>query len=108
MMSYLQAMTQHMTQQYGSKGFDQGVHNHLIYSDVLDDVVIHPFGHGFVLHLGIAPRESIKTDEEGRVLNAEGEVVRVVHQYDRHPDLHRMIRAQFASSTADGAFLPPW
>lgn len=98
MVPYLRAMTQQMTEQYGSKGYDQGVHNHLIYSDALDDVTVHPHGHGSVLHLGIAPRASIQTDAEGRVLNATGEIVSIVHQYDRHPDLNRRIRAQHTSS----------
>ena len=39
------------------------------------------------MHLGIAPRRAVSTDAYGRVLDANGAVCPIIHQYDRHPDL---------------------
>jgi hypothetical protein len=72
---------------YVGWGTDQGTLNYLVRTGQLAPVVVQPFGSGSAMHVGIAPRESIRTDPQGRVLNAEGEVCNIIHQYDRHPDL---------------------
>jgi hypothetical protein len=66
---------------------DQGVPNYFVRDGRLPEAEVVPYGSGPAMHVGIAPRESIRTDPQGRVLNAEGEVCNIIHQYDRHPDL---------------------
>jgi hypothetical protein len=73
-------------------GYDQGVVNHLAHSGRIPAARIHPFRGARVLHLGNAPVDSIRLDEGGRVVNPEGEVVALVHQYDRHPALLERVR----------------
>lgn len=73
-------------------GTDQGTLNHLVRTGGLSSVVVKPYGSGPAMHVGIAPRDTIRTDPQGRVLNAEGEVCNIIHQYDRHPDLVDTLR----------------
>jgi hypothetical protein len=68
-------------------GTDQGTLNFLVRTGRLPATAVSPYGHGPAMHVGIAHRDTIRTGERGRVLNREGEVCNIVHQYDRHPDL---------------------
>lgn len=79
-------------------GTDSGVPNYFIRTGRLDNVKVVPYGSGPAMHVGIAPRDTICTDDRGRVLNREGEVCNIIHQYDRHPDLVRTFPAQSAAS----------
>lgn len=78
---------------YVGWGTDQGTLNYLVRTGQLGAVDVHPYGSGPAMHVGIAPRETIRTDEEGRVLNRDGEVCSIIHQYDRHPELARSVRS---------------
>lgn len=64
---------------------DQGVHNHLLRRGRLGAVTIVQNGLGRVLTMGGMSR--IHRDGAGTVLNADGSVPAVLHQYDRHPAL---------------------
>lgn len=72
---------------YVGWGTDQGTLNYLVRTGQLSGATVFPYGAGPAMHVGIAPRDTIRTDPQGRVLNREGEVCNIVHQYDRHPDL---------------------
>jgi hypothetical protein len=39
--------------------------------------------------------------ENGRIVNADGTVSPVVHQYDRHPELMFLIRSRWSHETPD-------
>lgn len=70
---------------------DQGVHNRLLHSGRLRAKVI-PNEHGRVLTMG--GMSDIRRGPDGRILNADGTVPAVLHQYDRHPTLaHELLRA---------------
>ena len=86
LLAMIRAMNVEMVGTYIGWGTDQGVLNHLARMPH-DDVRIHPFGTGPAMHLGIAPRRAVSTDAYGRVLDANGAVCPIIHQYDRHPDL---------------------
>jgi len=83
----IRAMTSEIITNYAGWGTDQGVPNYLVRTGQLPGVEVVPHGAGPAMHVGIAPRDTIRTDERGRVLNREGEVCNIIHQYDRHPDL---------------------
>jgi hypothetical protein len=74
-----------MTRRRPLGSHDQGVHNHLLRRDRLGDPAIVPNGSGRVLTMG-ALTDVVRVDD-GRVLNADGTVPAVIHQYDRHPRL---------------------
>jgi hypothetical protein len=60
-------------------GYDQGIHNYLYYSGALRDVSAPPNGEG----LYWVAQEPHSFDEEGLIRSSLGQVVPVVHQYDR-------------------------
>jgi len=85
-LDYLSAMSQEITRHRCPLGsHDQGVHNHLLRRGLLGSVTIVQNGHGRVLTMGGMP--SIRRDTEGRVLNIDGTMPAVLHQYDRHTGL---------------------
>lgn len=79
---------------YVGWGTDQGTLNHLVRTGQLASAAVKPYGSGPAMHLGIAPRDTIRTDAQGRVLNREGEVCNILHQYDRHPELAKTLLEQ--------------
>jgi hypothetical protein len=87
MLAYLDEMSNEIAKKTGPVGFDQGVHNYLVRKDRLSDVCLHEFNEGPVVHIGISPREIVCTREDGAVVDRDGKLVPVVHQYDRHEDL---------------------
>jgi hypothetical protein len=48
--------------------------------------------------LTLSARDSYDLDENGIVLNADGSVPTIVHQFDRHPELERLIRLRLSAS----------
>lgn len=65
-------------------GMDQGVHNYLLYTQQLKNVRIFQNRLGPVFTLGKTVDLPTLFDEEGYVLNKDGTVAHVLHQYDRH------------------------
>ncbi len=77
----------------GTAGYDQAVHNLLLYEKTLGDVFWHD-NTGPILTLGY--KESLpELDEDGDVLNDAGVPAHVVHQYDRIPGLFRHVRERW-------------
>ena len=69
----------------GLGGFDQGVHNYLIYNKNFPEATITPNIEGEVATLGNAT--NIILNDEHQLVNKRHELIPVVHQYDRLPDL---------------------
>jgi len=63
---------------------DQGVHNYLLYNDLKKSSYVYEYDETPVLHLGLMPKDKLRVNDEGLVLNGSGVVVNVVHQYARH------------------------
>lgn len=85
-LSYLGAMVEEIMRHRGPLGsHDQGVHNHLLRRGLLPSTRIVENGHGRVLTMG-GMAEFVR-DAEGCVLNTDGTIPAVLHQYDRHSDL---------------------
>ncbi|MFM7777369.1 MAG: hypothetical protein ACKPB8_01190 [Alphaproteobacteria bacterium] len=66
-------------------GWDQAAHNFLAYTDHFADYTLNPSGEGLVQTLFYESRFCF--DRIGRLLNKDGGVCPVVHQYDRTMDL---------------------
>lgn len=95
---YLNVMKDHLRRHHEPNGFDQGLHNYLIYNDMVTDVAINAFGHGAVMHVGIADRESLILDNAKRIVDQQGNVVPTVHQYDRHPWLQEQLLSNLSAA----------
>jgi hypothetical protein len=84
-LGYLDAMAEEIKQHRRPLGsHDQGVHNHLLRRGLLSATIVEN-GHGRVLTMG--GMATFDRDAEGRVINADGTVPAVLHQYDRHTGL---------------------
>ncbi len=75
---------------------DQAVHNHLLRAGRLEPVTIVPNGWGRVLTM--AQMAHLERDVAGRILNVDGSVPAVLHQYDRHPRLANELLASLGGS----------
>ena len=74
-------------------GYDQGIHNHLLHTGKLFDARFSDNG-GPILTLAYAKDDPI-VDAGGVILNDRGERPVIVHQYDRKPALHKLVRARY-------------
>lgn len=83
-------------------GVDQGVHNYLVHSDVLGQALrakdagsVHTISNeeGWIIASSMMP--DIRRDRAGRMVNNKGEVVAVVHQYDRHSTMVNQLWGQY-------------
>ena len=91
MMHYLEVMNEHLMRlKSHPNGMDQGVHNYVLYKERLKGVRVFANGRGPVLTMGKTTDRPTPFDERGRVLNDDGTVPGVLHQYDRHIELGRL------------------
>ena len=77
------------------EGIDQAVHNYLICKGKLPDARLISNAEGPVITLAHVMPDKLRKDEQGQLLKNDGEVVNVVHQYDRHPDLKEHFLGRF-------------
>jgi hypothetical protein len=93
MRRYLQLMCEEMLglSRYaintGIGGTDQGIHNTLLWTGRLGDCTFLETLEGPVATLCGVPESQLQMNEDGRLLNRDGSVISVVHQYDRFPSL---------------------
>jgi hypothetical protein len=102
LLAYLRAMIGEIAWTAGSRGesafgADQGNHNHLLHRARLFPLAVMRNG-GPVMHLHHRKREQLAFSPQGLLLNADGRVVNVVHQWDRHPDAFADLLAEFRRS----------
>jgi hypothetical protein len=75
---------------------DQAAHNLLLHEGKLEPVNRLRNFEGPVLTAGTEPRYEL--NDEGKLVNRDGSVIAVVHQYDRHPELVRIHEEKAAPS----------
>lgn len=89
--NYLEIMVKYLVrpglsrQHYGGFGSDQGVHNYVVHHGLVPNLRLFPNESGPVLTMHHMREEDIRFSEDGFLVNREGSIVRVIHQYDRHP-----------------------
>jgi hypothetical protein len=94
---YLQTMVKHLmclNSRALVPGIDQAVHNYILYSGLLDNILLFENHTGPVLTMGWLSEDRIKMTSDGQVLRDDGSMVQVLHQYDRHPAVAEKIMAQ--------------
>lgn len=96
-LDYLTAMWQAIQWRRRPLGsHDQGVHNELINLHRFPAARVVSNATGRVLTMGLMT--GIRINEDGLVLNDDGTVPSVLHQYDRHPQLAAQLWASLAPS----------
>lgn len=96
MLGYLDMMIEHMipfiSKRKSMAGYDQGVHNYLLWNSLINAEQVD--NSGPVLTLAMKPGMP-EQSASGLVLNDSGDVAHIVHQYDRKPDLFKVIRDRY-------------
>jgi len=67
-------------------GVDQGIHNVLVHKKLIPNLKVFAQSSGPVANL---QAQKARVSASGEVFNQNGDVVPVVHQYDRRPDLQK-------------------
>jgi hypothetical protein len=94
MVTYLDALIREIAHAAGRRfvspsGFDQACHNHLLYGTPPVPFVASENGAGVVMQLAHRPADRLAFSPDGELLNDDGAVVPVVHQWDRHAEAFR-------------------
>lgn len=77
---------------------DQGMHNYLLWTGCFGTYTRLPTFGSAVATLNTIEYETLPTNPKGELLNADGSVVSIVHQYDRCPKLAAQLLASLASN----------
>ena len=89
----------------GQDGLDQGVHNFLLNMGQLPPSRLSENGHGTFATLHGEDPARFRRDDRLRLINDDGSVIPVVHQFDRHPvltaDLIRSLSDQLPRAVGD-------
>lgn len=75
-------------------GIDQGIHNFMLYTGILDDFEILE-NRVLVNTMGHVDQGQFSQNADGLVENREGSISPVVHQYDRFPELEAALNEKF-------------
>jgi len=90
-MRYLELMVDHMLRlKSHPAGMDQGVHNYLLYKNQIRNVKLFSNRLGPVFTMGKTVDLPTQFNAEGLVLNKDGTVAHVLHQYDRHVEVGKL------------------
>jgi hypothetical protein len=107
MLGYLAAMTDELVRATpriaGFDGYDQGVHNHLVWSGAFPAAELKENGRGPVLTMHGVPASEFRQNERGELIDDDNAIVPVLHQYDRHPPLRDALLARLAGHGAMAA-----
>ena len=78
------------------KAIEQGIGNYLFYYEkIFKDCLIKSDNFGPIMTIGLTKRNNIIFDSEYNILNFRGEIASLVHQYDRKPDIVRIVINKF-------------
>ena len=84
---------------------DQGAINYLIYyKKILNDSVVITNNHGPIMTICVTKRNKISLDSDNNVLNFDGKIAAVVHQYDRKPDIVRKFNNKYNDAVLNKYF----
>jgi hypothetical protein len=84
------------------EGIDQAIHNVMLYRGRLSGaVIVENAEHVFTM--GIVPKNHVAITQDGRITDRDGRICPIVHQYNRHPPVTRLIQEQYIEirDTAD-------
>ena len=70
---------------------DQGIHNYIFCKKILTEIITHENRRGPVMTLGAMKPEAVRLNAQGWVVNDDGQIPAVLHQYDRHPEAEKIL-----------------
>lgn len=93
-MSYLEIMlNEFMSLPYYKmvcSNYDQGIHNKLLYSNDFNNVICCDPLKSIISTIGLIPRNEIILNDRKQILDLDGNISTIVHQYDRHKDIENI------------------
>lgn len=101
-LEYLDAMVDELKAKFAkvvlALGFDQGIHNYLVRSNTeMFNPEYHTNESGLIATIGAGLSESDIQRLDGEFVNQNGDVYKVVHQYDRYDSLTQEVNAKWKS-----------
>lgn len=75
---------------------NQGILNYYVYKLRPANITTFTNEDGPVIHLGMVSASEVRLSSDGLVLNESGDVVNIVHQYDRHPALMNALLKKYS------------
>lgn len=75
-------------------GGDQGIHNYILQKEI-KNYNVYKNGDGGVLTMGYLNKENVHI-KNGKVIGSDGNLIALLHQYDRHADLQKMLFRQIS------------
>lgn len=76
---------------------DQALLNYIVYQIMSKDkIAIFPNNRGSVFTMSSLPKNLVNTNNEGNVIDADGNLIPILHQYDRHPILAKKLVSNLA------------
>ncbi len=83
-MRYLEAMVNTLLKLKAHPwGIDQGVHNYILYQGLVKNVKFYKNFQGPILTIHYLNDETLRFDKQGFLINEDGSIINVLHQYDR-------------------------
>lgn len=83
-MSYLEALIDYTLKSKLQRfGTDQAVHNYILYKDLVKGVKFYKNCDGPVFTMSYSKEENLQFDNQGFLLNQDGSIINILHQYDR-------------------------
>ncbi len=78
------------------KATDQCIVNYIIYHEKLfKDLLVRSDDYGLVMTIGLTLREKIVFDSQNNILNFNGQIAPIIHQYNRKPDIVKIIQNKY-------------
>lgn len=78
-------------------GVDTAIHNHIIYKGLIKNIVFRENEYGPVLTLGNMDKEDIRMNSDEELVNKDGSVPNIVHQYDRHDFVNKVMKKKYST-----------
>jgi hypothetical protein len=83
-MSYLETLIDYTLKSKLQRfGTDQAVHNYILYKDLVKGVKFYKNCDGPVFTMSYSKEENLQFDNQGFLLNLDGSIINILHQYDR-------------------------
>lgn len=76
-------------------GIDQGIHNYIVHKKLIDYKFFENLD-GPVLTMGYVNSKSLRFDNDGFIINNNGDIINILHQYDRHRHIMYNIMAKLS------------
>ncbi|MCA9186696.1 MAG: hypothetical protein R3E01_08700 [Pirellulaceae bacterium] len=76
-------------------GLDQAALNLWVHTHDVPGLTVFPHLEGRIAHLAWADSSTLKLNDDGQVVGEFGQVVPLLHQYDRHPRLNEQVQQRY-------------